>query len=195
MASPTQFFHLQKFADIKTYLYPLIFDYFNKVDDYLYVCEGIDLLDCLLKPYPIYPSACLLSRSIHDKHLWNEDFLLCQDFEIVLRISKQTPFYYIDKPLSTMGIHNSNVTLGDDKKRQGDIDAIKSYRQTIDNNGIEKTMCNGEIGKRYWIFGHYLRTKKRYVPAICCYLNSLLYIENVKRLVKTCLVRILNFLK
>jgi len=72
-------------------------------------------------------------------------------------VSRQTPFYYIDRPLSTIGIHDSNISWDVDKKLQGDIDAIKSYSRTIDGNDIEKMMCNGEIGKRYWTFGHYLR--------------------------------------
>jgi len=195
MASLTKFFHLQDFADIKTYLYPLIFDYFNKVNDYLYVCEGIDLFECLLRPYPCYPSTFFISRNIHDKYLWDENFLFCQDFEFLLRICKKIPFYYIDKPLSTMGMHESQAAAQIEKKLQGDIDAIKSFSQAIDDNEIEKSVCNREIGKRYWIFGHYLRNEKHYVPAIYCYLKSLLYIENVKRLFKTSLTRISDLIR
>jgi len=53
----------------QTDIYPLIFNYFHKVGDCLYVCDGIELLKCLLEPYPLYPSTFLLSRNIHDKHL------------------------------------------------------------------------------------------------------------------------------
>jgi len=177
----------------QTEIYPLIFDYFEKVDDYLYICEGIDLLECLLRPYPFYPSACLLSRSIHDKYLWNDDLLFCQDFEIALKICNQTPFYYIDKPLSTIGIHSSNKSWDVDKKLQGDIDAIKSYSLTIDGNREKISMCNGEIGKRYWIFGHYLRNKNNYIAALSYYMTSLLYFDNIKRLFKSSLTRFCDF--
>jgi len=179
----------------QTEIYPLIFDYFDKIEEHLYVCEGINLLEFLLKPYPLYPSAFLLSRTVQDKYHWNDGFLHCEDFELGLRVSRQTPFYYIDRPLSIIGIHDSNISWDVDKKLQGDIDAIKSYRRTTGGNSIEKLMCNGEIGKRYWIFGHYLRNKKRYVPAIYCYLKSLLYIENVKRLFKTSLTRISDLIR
>lgn len=61
----------------QTEIYPLIFDYFDKIEGHLYVCEGIDLLELLLKPYPLYPSAFLLSRTVQDKYHWNNGLLYC----------------------------------------------------------------------------------------------------------------------
>jgi glycosyltransferase involved in cell wall biosynthesis len=165
--------------------YPIIFDYFKKVGDSLYVCEGVELLKCLLEPYPLYPSTFLLSRDLHDKHLWLDDFNACEDFEIVLRIYKQTKFYYIDKILSTMGMHDTNITWEIDSKRQGDIDAINNFYQSNVPDKNERALCNAEIGKRYWAFAHYHRSKNKYLYALCCYIKGLKYIENVKRLFKS----------
>lgn len=174
----------------QTQIYPIIYDYFHKIQDCLYSCEGIELLQCVLKPYPFYPSTFLLSRKIHNSFLWTENSIFCEDFDLVLRLYKQSKFYYVDKSLSTMGMHDSNLTWQTNKKLQGDIDAIKSYSRTIGVSAIEKKICNHEIGKRYWAFGQYLRNEKNYISAICCYINGLLYFENVKRLIKISLTRI-----
>jgi glycosyltransferase involved in cell wall biosynthesis len=169
----------------QTEIYPLIFDYFRKVDGCLYICEGIELLKCLLRPYPLYPSSFLLSRNIHDSFLWIDNSMFCEDFDLVLRLYKESTFYYIDKPLSTMGMHDTNLTWQKNKKLQGDINAIKNYYQSNVADKNERALCNAEIGKRYWAFGHYHRSEKKYISALCCYIKGLKYIENVKRLLKS----------
>ncbi len=173
----------------QTEIYPNIFNSFHEITDSLYVCEGIELLKCLLEPYPMYPSTFLLSRNIHDNFLWNDNSIFCEDFELVLRVATITPFYYVNKTLSTMGMHDSNVTWQTSKKMHGDIDAIKCFSRTIDNILVIK-MCNGEIGRRYWAFGHYYRRKYKYISALSCYIKGMIYIENMKRLSKVLFAKI-----
>jgi GT2 family glycosyltransferase len=74
----------------------------------------------------VSPSAVMMKKQIFDvKGMFNEDFLVCEDYDLWLRISMDIPVYLIEKPLTVKyGGHDDQLSASHSQDRYR-IEAIR----------------------------------------------------------------------
>jgi glycosyltransferase involved in cell wall biosynthesis len=80
-----------------------------------YVLSSREMYLCLLEEVPIKPSAALLRREVLSRvGMFNEAWPSGTDWELFLRISRQYPFGYVNRPLAIQRICGDSTYLGNE---------------------------------------------------------------------------------
>ena len=141
-----------------------------------FVIPRTEMFRLFLGGYPPYSSTIMVRKKIFDQiGIWNENLKRNQDFDFSLRCARATDFIYIDKPLTNIGRHDTNVSRDIEKQREGDISVLRMHASYDQYSQTQKREINHYIGKRLSGQGHQLRHTGRYSEAIKKYSESLKY--------------------
>lgn len=164
-------------------MFPYIYDLAKKHKGKLFTIEGENLLKLLFKGYPLYPSTFAVRRDVHDHFRWDPGILKSEDFNFVLKVSRQYDFAYISQSLTTVRVHDSNKSADFLTKNNVNLFSMKLYRDLYVKED-KRPLCNLYISQKQFGMGkHYL--KQGFLTlGISNIFQSLLYKENWKRLIK-----------
>ena len=103
----------------------------------------------------VSPSAVMMRKQLfRKKGLFKEDFVVCEDYDLWLRISFDTPVYLIDKPYTIKnGGHEDQLSSMHSQDRY----RILSLQQLIDNgalNGKQAALAAGVLKKKCLIYAN-----------------------------------------
>jgi glycosyltransferase involved in cell wall biosynthesis len=164
-------------------MFPYIFDLARQQEGNHYTIEGESLLKLLFKGYPLYPSTFAVRRDAHEHFRWDPGILKSEDFNFVLKVSRQYGFAYINQSLTTVRVHGSNKSADFLTKNNVNLFSMKLYRDLyVTEKG--RPLCNFYISQKQFGMGkHYLQHGLLW-SGLSHIFQSLLYKENWKRLVK-----------
>ena len=82
----------------------------------------------------VSPSAVMMRKALFDiKGLFNEEFIVCEDYDLWLRISHDTPVYLIDEPLTVKyGGHDDQLS----SRHSQDRFRIRSLLERIESSDL-----------------------------------------------------------
>lgn len=127
-------FHMGRedyWPETNTDLFPRLFKYFEKVCGQVYLADRLDAMRCIIADYPFFPSTFIVKRSVHDgATAWDSAVRYSEDFNFVARIARLYSMVYVDLPLTTVRIHDSNKSSNWSAK-------LASHLQTLDMIGRE----------------------------------------------------------
>lgn len=139
-------------------IFPHIYKYFRELDPErkLYVARDEKLFKCILQRYPFYPSTFFISKSLHEQYRWDTDMVWAEDFYLVARLSKDVTFYYIDKPLTVIRMHSSNISYNVESAESSHYQALKMLRIMNNSDSTRKDMCDFAIADHNYLVGRHL---------------------------------------
>lgn len=164
-----------------TDMFPFLRQYGGKIGDQCYWFSGIGKLEFLLRGYPLYPSTFVVRRDVHEQFLWDPGILKSEDFNFVLRMSKNFDFLYIDQDLATVRVHGDNKSADFMTKNRTNILSMKLYRDLY-TKPEEAAVCDYYISMRQWLDGRSYISQGLYWHGLSLILNSLGYRQNWQRL-------------
>ncbi len=169
-------------------MFPYIYDLANKHEGKIYTIEGESLLRLLFKGYPLYPSTFAVRRDVHEHFRWDPGILKSEDFNFVLKVSRQYGFAYLSQSLTTVRVHDSNKSADFLTKNNVNLSSMKLYRDLyVKEEG--RSLCNFYISQKQFGMGkHYLKRGLLRL-GLSHIFQSLLYKENWKRLLKRVFTR------
>ncbi len=169
-------------------MFPYIYDLANKHEGKIYTIEGESLLRLLFKGYPLYPSTFAVRRDVHEHFRWDPGILKSEDFNFVLKVSRQYGFAYLSQSLTTVRVHDSNKSADFQTKNDVNLFSMKLYRDLyVKEEG--RSLCNFYISQKQFGMGkHYLKHGLLRL-GLSHIFQSLLYKENWKRLLKRVFTR------
>lgn len=164
-------------------MFPYIYDLAEKHQGEIYTVEGESLLRLLFRGYPLYPSTFAIRRDVHEHFRWDPGILKSEDFNFVLKVSRQYGFAYLNQSLTTVRVHDSNKSADFLTKNNVNLFSMKLYRDLyVKEEG--RPLCNFYISQKQFGMGrHYLKQGLLRL-GLAHIFQSLLYKENWKRLVK-----------
>lgn len=120
-------------------------------------------LSLLLRGYPVYPSALLVSRrALFDVGGWDARFRRCQDFDLGLRLARKYPLHYLDRVQAILGLHevNNDAVRYSIKQTEGDIRVLTAHYEASNSDRGYQRKVAAALGQKYCNLG-YLRRKVR----------------------------------
>jgi glycosyltransferase involved in cell wall biosynthesis len=91
-----------------TDMFSYILTMFSKESKSIWLAKDDDAFYLTMKGYPFYPSVVTLKREVHDQYRWDPGVLKSEDFNLMLKLSFQYKFGYLNKDLATIRVHDSN---------------------------------------------------------------------------------------
>ncbi|WP_166259652.1 glycosyltransferase family 2 protein [Marinobacter salicampi] len=164
-------------------MFPYIYDLAAQFERELYTIEGEDLLRLLFKGYPLYPSTFAVRRDVHDHYRWDPGILKSEDFNFVLKVSRQYRFAYVSQSLTTVRVHDSNKSSDFLAKDNVNLISMKLYRDLYVKKNV-RSLCNFYISQKQFAIGKSYLKLGLVRRGLSHIVNSLLYKENWKRLLK-----------
>lgn len=164
-------------------MFPYIYDLATKQAGKLYTIEGENLLRLLFKGYPLYPSTFAVRRDVHDHFRWDPGILKSEDFNFVLKVSRQYDFAYLSQSLTTVRVHDSNKSADFLTKNHVNLFTMKLYRDLYVKEE-QRSLCNFYISQKQFGMGKLYLKNGLLKLGITNIFQSFLYKENVKRLLK-----------
>ncbi|MDQ2076174.1 glycosyltransferase family A protein [Marinimicrobium sp. ABcell2] len=165
-------------------IFPYIFDLAEPAGQNTYTLKGDSLLRLLLRGYPLYPSTFAIHRSVHNHYRWDPGILKSEDFNLVLKLSCQYPFLYIDQSLATVRVHDSNKSSDFITKNHINTASMKLLRDLYLPKS-KRSLCNHYISQKYFGDGTSYFKKGLYRLSVANIVRSLGFRENWVRLMKS----------
>lgn len=164
-------------------MFPYIYNLATNQEGELYTIEGEALLKLLFKGYPLYPSTFAIRRDVHDHFRWDPGILKSEDFNFVLKVSRKYSFAYLSASLTTVRVHDSNKSADFLTKNHVNLFSMKLYRDLYLKKDL-RSLCNFYISQKQFGMGKNYLKKGLVKLGILNLFQSLLYKENLKRLIK-----------
>ncbi len=103
----------------------------------------------------VSPSAVMMKKEIFDlKGMFNEDFAVCEDYDLWLRISSDIPIYLIDKPLTVKyGGHDDQLSCSHSQDRY----RIASLMHLVQSDALgleQKAAATAVLQEKCRIYGN-----------------------------------------
>lgn len=162
-------------------MFPYIFELSQPTHYGAYNLAGDNKLELLLTGYPLYPSTFAVKRDVHDNFRWDPGILKSEDFNFVLRLSKNYDMLYVDKDLATVRVHDSNKSADFLLKDKTNLATMRLYRDLY-AKGRTKSICNYYISRRQFLDGKGYINKGLVGQGMFLIATSLAYKENWGRL-------------
>jgi glycosyltransferase involved in cell wall biosynthesis len=164
-------------------MFPDIYNLAKNQEDNLFTIEGEDLLRLLFKGYPLYPSTFAIRRDVHDHFRWDPGILKSEDFNFVLKVSKQYGFAYLSQSLTNVRVHDSNKSADFLAKDNVNLFSMKLYRDLYTKEDT-RSLCNFYISQKQFRMGKRCLKLGLFKLGASHLFHSLLYKENWKRLIR-----------
>lgn len=169
-------------------MFPDIYSLATKREGKLYTLEGESLLRLLFMGYPLYPSTFAVRRDVHEHFRWDPGILKSEDFNFVLKVSRQYGFAYLSQSLTIVRVHDSNKSADFLTKNNVNLFSMKLYRDLYVKDDI-RPLCNFYISRKQFGMGKSYLKRGLLKPGISHICQSLLYRENWKRLARRVFTR------
>jgi GT2 family glycosyltransferase len=103
----------------------------------------------------VSPSAVMMKKEVFDlKGMFNEDFVVCEDYDLWLRISTDIPVYLIDKPLTVKyGGHDDQLSRSHSQDRY----RIASLLHLVQSDALDleqKAAATAVLQEKCLIYGN-----------------------------------------
>lgn len=165
-----------KWLSSNTELFPWIKSDCCKRNGHIYAYEPPEAFEVVVRGYPIFPSALVVSKkALESAGGWDRQFTRCQDFEIAMRLSRQSGLIYLDRNLTTINTHVGHSNEYDWIARQSEWD-LKVLQYHLDSTFFsddDKNVIEGFVIKRMihrgdlsWRFGFRMETIRWYIRAL-----------------------------
>ena len=108
-----------------------------------------------LKLCLVSPSAVMIEKSLFNiKGMFNEDFPVCEDYDLWLRIALDTPIYLIDKPCTIKyGGHEDQLSASHSQDKYRIAAMLKLIRQNLLTDA-QKAAALAVLQKKCWVYGN-----------------------------------------
>lgn len=164
-----------------TDMFPYIYQYGEQIGESSYLLSGSGKLELLLRGYPLYPSTFVVRRDVHDQFRWDPGILKSEDFNFVLRTSKNFDFLYIDEDLATVRVHDTNKSADFLAKNRTNLLSMKLYRDLY-AKPEQRSLCDHYISMRQFLDGRFYLSQGLYRQGLGLIFRSLTYRQNWARL-------------
>jgi glycosyltransferase involved in cell wall biosynthesis len=165
-------------------IFPYIFDHTETLGKHTFLLKGDALLRLLLRGYPLYPSTFAIHRNVHDHYRWDPGILKSEDFNLVLKLSCQHSFLYINQSLATVRVHDSNKSSDFITKNHVNTASMKLLRDLYLPKS-KRSLCNHYISQKYFADGTGYFRKGLYRMSAVNIFRSMGFRENWIRLIKS----------
>ncbi|MCG8687582.1 MAG: glycosyltransferase [Desulfobacterales bacterium] len=108
-----------------------------------------------LKLCLVSPSAVMIEKSLFNiKGMFNEDFPVCEDYDLWLRIALDTPIYLIDKPCTIKyGGHEDQLSASHSQDKYRIAAMLNLIRQNLLTDA-QKAAALAVLQKKCWVYGN-----------------------------------------
>lgn len=149
-------------------------------DDHAIIFSPDDIFRLLVRGYPIYPSTMFISKELFKiSGGWSVNYPRCQDFDISLKCSQFVDFCYIDKVLTGIGRHDTNVSGRFVDQLAEDLLVLQNQLLCEGLKEGRKKVIKYYIGKRLCWLGKHYRNLGDYKSARTCYLRAMTFTSGI----------------
>lgn len=163
------------YPQTNTQLFPRLFRFFRQVGEEIYWADSSRALGCVVSDYPFFPSTFVIAKAVHDHVRWDTAVRYSEDFNLVGRIAERYPMLYIDRPLATVRMHDSNKSSNWTAKLDSHMQTLKVLDLRSAGDSARRAVIRRALGRRHFAAARSLGANHQFSRSIAHLLTAFRY--------------------